>query len=103
LNVINVAHGAVFMISAPMPLCCGGWQLLRPLLGGIFRGTAALGQSRVGRTMTAIRQDELATELIVLNVGAYKLFSLLPRKAASRGWRRDKRPFHSSTFFISPN
>ena len=36
-----------------------------------------LAQSRVGRTMLAIAQDETATELMGLNVRAYKLFAFV--------------------------
>jgi len=43
------------------------------MLGGILCNVR-LAASRVGRTMTAISQDELATELMGLNVGGYKLF-----------------------------
>ena len=41
-----------------------------------------LARSRIGRTMAAIAQDETATELMGLNVRAYKLFSFV----TGAGW-----------------
>jgi branched-chain amino acid transport system permease protein len=43
-------------------------------VGIVLFGLLRLAHSRVGRTMTAISQDEVATELMGLNVRAYKLF-----------------------------
>jgi branched-chain amino acid transport system permease protein len=56
--------------------------------------------SRIGRTMVAICQDEVATELMGLNVRAYKLFafSLGAGLAGLAGGLNAH-----FTFFISPN
>ena len=59
-----------------------------------------LGRSRIGRTMEAICQDETATELMGLNVGAYKLlvFVLGAMLAGLAGGLNAH-----FTFFISPD
>ena len=59
-----------------------------------------LAHSRVGRIMTAIRQDETAAELVGLNVRAYKLlvFALGGALAGLAGGLNAH-----FTFFISPN
>ena len=51
-----------------------------------------LARSRVGRTMTAISQDEIATELMGLNVRAYKLFVFRFRRSARRSGRARSTP-----------
>jgi branched-chain amino acid transport system permease protein len=59
-----------------------------------------LASSRVGRVMTAISQDEVATELMGLNVSAYKLFAFVSG-AALAGLAGGLNAHF--TFFISPN
>jgi len=59
-----------------------------------------LGHSRVGRIMTAIRQDETAAELVGLNVRAYKLF-VFALGGALAGLAGGLNAHF--TFFISPN
>ena len=59
-----------------------------------------LARSRIGRTMEAIFQDETATELMGLNVGAYKLFVFV-LGAALAGLAGGLNAHF--TFFISPN
>ena len=59
-----------------------------------------LARSRVGRTMTAICQDETATELMGLNVRAYKLFVFALGGALAGLAGALNAHF---TFFISPN
>jgi len=70
LNAENVTGGALGLNGIPQ---------LVGLFDVVFSVTVALyvflrlAQSRVGRTITAISQDEIATELMGLNVRAYKL------------------------------
>jgi branched-chain amino acid transport system permease protein len=59
-----------------------------------------LARSRIGRTMEAIFQDETATELMGLNVRAYKLFVFV-LGAALAGLAGGLNAHF--TFFISPN
>jgi len=56
--------------------------------------------SRVGRTMTAICQDETATELMGINVRAYKLFAFVAGAVLAGLAGALNAHF---TFFISPN
>ena len=58
-----------------------------------------LARSRVGRTMTAIAQDETAAELMGLNVRAYKLFAFVVGAALAGVAGALNAHF---TFFISP-
>jgi branched-chain amino acid transport system permease protein len=81
-----------------------------PLLTGGFHVAAAVGialylllrlaRSRIGRTMSAISQDETATELMGLNVRAYKLFAFVVGAALAGLAGALNAHF---TFFISPN
>ena len=57
-------------------------------------------RSRLGRTMAAIRQDEVATEVIGINVRAYKLLAFV-MGAALAGLAGGLNAHF--TFFISPN
>jgi branched-chain amino acid transport system permease protein len=57
-------------------------------------------QSRFGLTMAAIRQDEVATEVIGINVRAYKLFAFVSGAALAGLGGGLNAHF---TFFISPN
>jgi branched-chain amino acid transport system permease protein len=59
-----------------------------------------LARSRIGRVMSAICQDEIATELMGLNVRAYKQFVFV-FGAALAGWAGGLNAHF--TFFISPN
>ncbi|HEY1234005.1 MAG TPA: branched-chain amino acid ABC transporter permease [Candidatus Binatia bacterium] len=59
-----------------------------------------LAHSQVGRSMTAIAQDEIATELMGLNVRAYKLFCFVA--GATLAGLAGALNAHF-TFFISPN
>jgi branched-chain amino acid transport system permease protein len=56
--------------------------------------------SQIGRTLAAICQDETATELMGLNVRAYKLFAFV-LGAGLAGWAGGLNAHF--TFFISPN
>lgn len=59
-----------------------------------------LAHSQVGRSMTAISQDEIATEVMGLNVRAYKLFCFVVGAALAGLAGALNAHF---TFFISPN
>jgi len=59
-----------------------------------------LARSRIGRTMEAICQDEIATEIMGLNVRAYKLFVFVSGGALAGLAGGLNAHF---TFFISPN
>jgi branched-chain amino acid transport system permease protein len=69
-------------------------------VGAILYVLLRLARSRIGRTMTAIAQDEIATELMGLNVRAYKLFVFVLGAALAGLAGALNAHF---TFFISPN
>jgi branched-chain amino acid transport system permease protein len=69
-------------------------------VGGALYLLLRLARSRVGRTMSAIAQDETATELMGLNVRAYKLFAFVAGAAIAGLAGALNAHF---TYFISPN
>ena len=97
LNAENVTGGALGLNGIPQ---------LVGLFDVVFSVTVALyvflrlAQSRVGRTITAISQDEIATELMGLNVRAYKLVCFVVGAALAGLAGALNAHF---TFFISPN
>ena len=76
------------------------WFDVRWLLALRFMCFCGWRMSRIGRTMTAICQDEIATELMGLNVRAYKLFAFVFGAALAGLAGALNAHF---TFFISPN
>jgi len=97
LNAEDVTGGALGLNGIPQ---------LVGLFDVVFSVTVALyvflrlAQSRVGRTITAISQDEIATELMGLNVRAYKLVCFVVGAALAGLAGALNAHF---TFFISPN
>jgi branched-chain amino acid transport system permease protein len=97
LNVEELTGGALGLNGIP--------QLTQGMDVGLTVGAALyvllrLARSRIGRTMTAIAQDEIATELMGLNVRAYKLFVFVLGAALAGLAGALNAHF---TFFISPN
>jgi branched-chain amino acid transport system permease protein len=84
--VINLEHltGGPFGISRIPPLKLAGLDLARPLyfyyfiavlLALAMYGTIRLRNSRIGRALIAIRDDELTAEVMGVNVKYYKIMS----------------------------
>jgi branched-chain amino acid transport system permease protein len=84
--VINLEHltGGPFGISRIPPLKLAGLDLARPLyfyyfiavlLALAMYGTIRLRNSRIGRALIAIRDDELTAEVMGVNVKHYKIMS----------------------------
>jgi branched-chain amino acid transport system permease protein len=84
--VINLEHltGGPFGISRIPPLTLAGLDLSRPLyfyyfiivvLALAMYGAIRLRDSRVGRALIAIRDDELTAEVMGVNVKYYKIMS----------------------------
>ena len=97
LNAEGLTGGALGLNGIP--------QLTRTLDVAVAVGLTLyvllrLARSRIGRTMTAICQDETATELMGLNVRAYKLFVFALGGALAGLAGALNAHF---TFFISPN
>jgi branched-chain amino acid transport system permease protein len=97
LNVEELTGGALGLNGIP--------QLTQGMDVGLTVGATLyvllrLARSRIGRTMTAIAQDEIATELMGLNVRAYKLFVFVLGAALAGLAGALNAHF---TFFISPN
>ena len=76
-----------------------GFDVAFALIGTLYVLLRFAG-SRIGRTMAAIRQDEIATELMGLNVRAYKLFAFVLGAALAGLAGALNAHF---TFFVSPN
>lgn len=76
-----------------------GFDVAFALIGALYVLLRFAG-SRIGRAMAAIRQDEIATELMGLNVRAYKLFAFVLGAALAGLAGALNAHF---TFFISPN
>jgi branched-chain amino acid transport system permease protein len=97
LNAEELTGGALGLNGIP--------QLTGAIHVGVAVGAALyfllrLAGSRVGRTMTAICQDETATELMGINVRAFKLFAFVAGAALAGLAGALNAHF---TFFISPN
>src|SRR6185295_1606812 len=71
LNSEGVTGGALGLNAIPQ---LTEWYDVAAAFGIALYVLLRLAQSRIGRTMLAIAQDETATELMGLNVRAYKLF-----------------------------
>jgi branched-chain amino acid transport system permease protein len=97
LNAEDLTGGALGLNGIPQ-LTHGFHVALA--LGVALYVTLRLAHSRVGRTMSAICQDETATELMGLNVRAYKLFAFVGGAALAGLAGALNAHF---TFFISPN
>ena len=97
LNSEEVTGGALGLNAIPQ---LTEWYDVAAAFGIALYVLLRLAQSRIGRTMLAIAQDETATELMGLNVRAYKLFAFV----AGAGLAGLAGGLNAHfTFFISPN
>jgi branched-chain amino acid transport system permease protein len=97
LNAEKLTGGALGLNGIPQ---LTGWFDVVLAVGGTLYILLRVARSRIGRTMAAICQDETATELMGLNVRAYKLFTFV-LGAALAGLAGGLNAH--LTFFISPN
>ncbi|HUR70745.1 MAG TPA: branched-chain amino acid ABC transporter permease [Candidatus Limnocylindrales bacterium] len=97
LNTENLTGGALGLNGIPQYT---RWFDVFAIVVGALYVLVRFAGSRIGRTMIAIRQDEVATELMGHNVRAYKLyaFTLGAGLAGLAGGLNAH-----FTFFISPN
>jgi len=97
LNTEQLTGGALGLNAIPQ---FTQWFDVALAVGVALYVLLRLARSRVGRTMAAIAQDETATELMGLNVRAYKLFAFV----AGAGLAGVAGALNAHfTFFISPN
>ena len=97
LNSKEMTGGALGLNAIPQ---LTEWYDVAAAFGIALYVLLRLAQSRIGRTMLAIAQDETATELMGLNVRAYKLFAFV----AGAGLAGLAGGLNAHfTFFISPN
>jgi branched-chain amino acid transport system permease protein len=97
LNTEDLTGGALGLNGIPQ---LTSWFSVAVAVGGALYVLLRAAQSRLGRTMAAIRQDEVATEVIGINVRGYKLFAFVSG-AALAGLAGGLNAHF--TFFISPN
>jgi branched-chain amino acid transport system permease protein len=97
LNAENLTGGALGLNDIPQ---LTGWFEVALAVSGTLYILLRLARSRVGRAMTAICQDEIATEVMGLNVRSYKLFVFVASAALAGLAGALNAHF---TFFISPN
>jgi branched-chain amino acid transport system permease protein len=97
LNMEQLTGGALGLNAIPQST---QWFDVALAVGVALYVLLRLARSRIGRTMAAIAQDETATELMGLNVRAYKLFAFV----AGAGLAGVAGALNAHfTFFISPN
>jgi branched-chain amino acid transport system permease protein len=97
LNTEDLTGGALGLNGIPQ--LASGFSVGGFLVGALYV-LLRVSSSRLGRTMAAIRQDEIATEVMGINVRAYKLFAFV-MGAALAGLAGGLNAHF--TFFISPN
>jgi branched-chain amino acid transport system permease protein len=97
LNAEDLTGGALGLNGIPQ--LASGFSVAGFLVGALYV-LLRVSRSRLGRTMAAIRQDEIATEVMGINVRAYKLFAFV-MGAALAGLAGGLNAHF--TFFISPN
>jgi len=97
LNAENLTGGALGLNGIPQ---LTGWFEVALAVSGTLYILLRLVRSRVGLAMTAICQDEIATEVMGLNVRSYKLFVFVAGAALAGLAGALNAHF---TFFISPN
>ncbi len=97
LNAGDLTGGALGLNGIPQ---LTGWLDVALAVAVALYVLVRLAHSRIGRTVTAICQDEVATEVMGLNVRAYKLFSFVAGAALAGLAGALNAHF---TFFISPN
>lgn len=97
LNTEDLTGGALGLNGIPQ---LTSWFSVAVAVVGAVYVLLRFAQSRLGLTMAAIRQDEIATEVMGINVSAYKLFAFVVG-AALAGLAGGLNAHF--TFFISPN
>jgi branched-chain amino acid transport system permease protein len=97
LNAEGLTGGALGLNGIPQ---LAGWHHVLVASAVVLYLLLRLAHSQVGRTMAAISEDEVATEMMGLNVRGYKLFSFVVG-AALAGFAGGLNAHF--TFFISPN
>ena len=97
LNTEDFTGGALGLNGIPQ---LASWFSVAVTVVGSLYVLLRFAGSRLGRTMAAIRQDEIATEVMGINVRAYKLFAFV-MGAALAGLAGGLNAHF--TFFISPN
>ena len=97
LNAEGITGGALGLNGIPQ---LTHWFDVALAVALTLYGLLRLARSRIGRTMAAISQDETATELMGLDVRAYKLFVFVLGGALAGLAGGLNAHF---TFFISPN
>jgi branched-chain amino acid transport system permease protein len=97
LNMEDLTGGALGLNGIPQ---LTSWSSVAVAVCGAVYVLLRAAQSRLGRIMAAIRQDEVATEVIGINVRGYKLFAFVSG-AALAGLAGGLNAHF--TFFISPN
>jgi branched-chain amino acid transport system permease protein len=97
LNTEDLTGGALGLNGIPQ---LASWFSVAIAVAGALYVLLRLAGSRLGRTMAAIRQDEIATEVMGINVRAYKLFAFVIGAALAGLAGALNAHF---TFFISPN
>lgn len=97
LNAEDMTGGALGLNGIPQ---LTGWHHVLVSVVAALYALLTLAHSRVGRTLAAISQDEVASEIVGLNVRAYKLCCFI-LGAALAGLAGGLNAHF--TFFISPN
>jgi branched-chain amino acid transport system permease protein len=97
LNMEDLTGGALGLNGIPQ---LTSWSSVAVAVCGAVYVLLRAAQSRLGRIMAAIRQDEVATEVIGINIRGYKLFAFVSG-AALAGLAGGLNAHF--TFFISPN
>ena len=97
LNTEVLTGGALGLNGIPQ---LTSWVSIAVAVFGAVYVLLRSARSRLGRTMAAIRQDEVATEVIGINVRAYRLFAFVMGAALAGLAGGFNAHF---TFFISPN
>jgi branched-chain amino acid transport system permease protein len=97
LNAEDLTGGALGLNGIPQ---LTSWLSVAVVVSVAVYSLLRSARSRLGRTMAAIRQDEVASEVIGINVRAYKLLAFV-MGAALAGLAGGLNAHF--TFFISPN
>ena len=97
LNAEDLTGGALGLNGVPQ---LTSWSSVAVVVSVAVYILLRSARSRLGRTMAAIRQDEVASEVIGINVRAYKLLAFV-MGAALAGLAGGLNAHF--TFFISPN
>lgn len=97
LNAENLTGGALGLNGIPQ--LTGAWHVLVAVIATLYV-FLCLARSRFGRVVAAVRQDEIASELLGVDVRAYKLACFVVGAAVAGLAGALNAHF---TFFIGPN